>query len=117
MNINDLTIGQVKEVASFAAGIGGGCKPTSSVAGEEVRIVILQRGWVVVGYYRRELGRVLVTKASVIRNWGTTKGIGELTAGPTSSTKLDPCGEVDAHELAEVASIKCDTAMWAKVLG
>lgn len=115
MNINDLTIGQVKEVASFAAGIGG-CKPSVASTDADVRIVILQRGWVVVGYYRRELGRVLVTRASVIRNWGTTKGIGELVTGPTSSTNLDPCGEVDAHELAEVANIKCNTAAWASVL-
>lgn len=117
MNINDLTLGQIKEVATVAANIGG-CAPQASApsAAGEVRIVVLQRGWVVVGYYHRGGGRVLVGKASVIRRWGTTKGIGELTSGPLASTTLDPCGDVDAHELAEVLTLRCDSAAWAKVL-
>ncbi len=116
MNINELTLGQIKEVASVAAGLGACAQPQTSpqaTAENDIRIVILQRGWVVVGYYKRINGRVLVTKASVIRNWGTTKGIGELVAGPTAKTVLEPCGEVDLHELAEIASIKCDASKWS----
>lgn len=121
MNINELTLGQIKEVATLASNICGvQASPATdslpSTQEDDVRIVILQRGWVVVGYYRRQNGRVLVSKASVIRNWGTTKGLGELIAGPTVNTKLEPCGEVDSHELAEIASIKCDASRW-KVLG
>jgi len=116
MNINELTLGQIKEVASIATnlctGSGSSAAASPSCADNDVRIVILQRGWVVVGYYRRVNGRVLVSKASVIRNWGTTKGIGELIDGPTAATKLEPCGEVDSHELAEIASIKCDASKW-----
>lgn len=115
MNIDSLTLGQIKEVASIASNIGVCASPQTSapsMAGE-VRIVILQRGWVVVGYYQRVGGRVLVSNASVIRNWGTTKGLGELISGPTAKTVLEPCGEVDAHELAEIASIKCDTSKWS----
>lgn len=115
MNLNDLTLGQIKEVASIAGSLNA-CNTsppaTNSTAENDVRIVILQRGWVVVGYYKRVNGRVLVTKASVIRNWGTTKGIGELVNGPTSKTVLEVCGEVDSHELAEIASIKCDASKW-----
>lgn len=118
MDINELTLGQIKEVATVAANIGAACTPQASapsVTGE-IRIVVLQRGWVVVGYYHRSGGRVLVGKASVIRRWGTTKGLGELCNGPLANTTLDPCGDVDAHELAEVLTIKCEREPWAKVL-
>lgn len=115
MDINNLTLGQIKEVATIAGSLGACAQnspPVSSQEPNDVRIVILQRGWVVVGFYKRVNGRVLVSKASVIRNWGTTKGLGELIAGPTAKTVLEPCGEVDSHELAEIASIKCDASKW-----
>jgi hypothetical protein len=112
MDINNLTLGQIKEVASIATGLCATPSASANVDSGEVRIVILQRGWVVVGYYKRANGRVFVSKACVIRNWGTAKGLGELIAGPTAKTVLEPCGEVDAHELAEIASIKCDTSKW-----
>jgi hypothetical protein len=117
MDINSLTLGQVKEVASIAGALGvcstGQASAASEAGSADVRIVILQRGWVIVGYYRRAGGRVLVSKASVIRNWGTTKGLGELRTGPTNKTVLEPCGDVDAHELAEIASIKCEATKWS----
>lgn len=113
MNINELTLGQIKEVATIAGSLGTCTTPPVTVTEpNDIRIVILQRGWVVVGYYQRKNGRVLVSKASVIRNWGTTKGLGELIIGPTAKTVLEPCGEVDLHELAEIASIKCDASKW-----
>ena len=79
------------------------------------RIVVLQRGWVVVGDVRHEGPYLIVTDASVVRIWGTTKGLGEIAAdGPTSKTVLDPCGTVRAHELAVVMTIDCDAAKWAR---
>lgn len=82
----------------------------------DIRIVILQRGWVVVGYYERKNSRCYVRQASVIRNWGTTQGLGELRTGPTKKTILDPCGTVEFHELAEIGSILCDAAAWVSEL-
>lgn len=86
--------------------------------GSEVRICILQRGWVMVGYYKREGDNVSLTKASVIRNWGTTKGLGEIAVdGPKKDTKLDPTnGLVEFHRLTEVATIVCAEDAWAKLL-
>jgi hypothetical protein len=54
----------------------------------EVRIVVLQRGWVLVGRYREDGDRVLLSDAHVIERWGTTKGLGELVHGPTADTRL-----------------------------
>ena len=42
------------------------------------QIVILNRGWVVVGNYYEKGDDCTLTDASVIRAWGTTKGLGEL---------------------------------------
>jgi hypothetical protein len=117
MDILNLTIGQAQQVAALFGALTTPKTSTLDLCHDpEVRIVILQRGWVVVGYYRRMNGRVLVSKAAVIRNWGTTKGLGELITGPTPKTVLEVCGDVDAHELAEIASIKCDVSKWAPVL-
>lgn len=82
----------------------------------EVRIVVLQRGWVVVGRYVEDGDEVTITDASVIRIWGTTKGLGELVNGPTEATVLDPAGTVRAHRGAVVLTLDADTAAWGAVL-
>ena len=78
-----------------------------------VRIVILQRGWVAVGYFMKEGGDCTLDSASVIRVWGTTKGLGEIAAnGPTSKTVLDPCPKIRFHELTAIAMIDCAEDKW-----
>ena len=70
------------------------------------QIVILQRGWIVVGDVTREGNDVVVSNSSVIRRWGTKNGIGQLAlAGPTPETILDPLGRIESHELAVVGRI------------
>lgn len=83
---------------------------------KDVKIVIGQRGWVWVGFVEETEKEVTITKARCVRNWGTTKGLGELVNGPLSGTKLDPCGTVRIHPLARVASIDCNPEKWADVL-
>ena len=77
-----------------------------------VRIVVLQRGWVVVGYYAEDGDKVTIERAKVIRRWGTTKGLGELATGPVSESVLDPAGLVEAHRLGVVLTIACDPVAW-----
>lgn len=83
-----------------------------------IKIVVLQRGWVMVGYYKRDGDNCTLQNAAVLRSFGTTKGLGEIAAsGPTSSTKLDPCnGLVEFHRLTEVATITCKESAWASKL-
>lgn len=76
------------------------------------QIVVLQRGWVVVGAVTRCGDELVIEQASVIRYWGTTRGLGELRDGPTSKTKLDPAGTVRAHALAVVLTIDVDASKW-----
>ena len=83
-----------------------------------IKIVILQRGWCMVGYFERIGNDCKLSNASVIRSWGTTKGLGEIAeGGPTSNTKLDKCnGTVEFDYLTVVASIECKEKSWEKII-
>jgi len=83
----------------------------------DIKIVILQRGWVMVGRLNRQGNDCTLSDASVIRVWGTTKGLGEIAlGGPTSSTKLDKAGTVQFDYLTTVATISCEESKWEKSL-
>ena len=84
----------------------------------DVKIVILQRGWVMVGRFERNGSDCKLHGASVIRSWGTTKGLGEIAGnGPTQNTKLDPTnGVVEFDYLTIVATISCEAKKWEKYL-
>ena len=82
-----------------------------------IKIVILQRGWVMIGRFKRIGSDCKLYDASVVRNWGTTKGLGELTNGPLKNTKLDKCyGLVEFDWLTVVASIDVKERTWKKEL-
>lgn len=79
------------------------------------QIVILNRGWVVVGNYSEKGDECTLADASVIRVWGTTKGLGELAEnGPMTNTKLDPCPNVHFNKLTMVARMDVNEANWSK---
>ena len=84
----------------------------------DIRIVVLQRGWAMVGRYRREGEFCYLDDASVIRNWGTTKGLGELAKdGPNFSTKLDSTnGVVEFHVLTSLFTITVEQEKWSEIL-
>ena len=82
-----------------------------------VKIVVLQRGWVVIGRHATlEDGTVRLTSAHVIRVWGTTKGLGELVNGPTGETVLDHAGTVTYHPLTAVLTIDAKEDAWDSLL-
>ena len=85
--------------------------------GNDVRMVVLQRGWILVGIYNENGDEITVSKSKSIRNWGTTKGLGEITKGPTSKTILDEMGFVQAHKLTVVLTLKCEVSAWLPKLG
>ncbi|MDE3096883.1 MAG: hypothetical protein KGK07_12920 [Chloroflexota bacterium] len=84
---------------------------TDTATGARV-ILVLPRGWVVVGTLAYEDDRVVrLTDTSVIRRWGTTAGLGQLALhGPQPETVLDPCGTVQAHPQAIVLRMACEDA-------
>lgn len=77
------------------------------------QIVVLHRGWVVVGDVIREKEEVIVQNAHIIRRWGTTKGLGQLALeGKQEDTILDAAGTVRAHEQSVVLFIDCVPEKW-----
>lgn len=72
------------------------------------RIYVLQNRWVLIGDVALIEREVRLTNASVIRVWGTTKGLGEIALnGPTKDTQLDHCGTVTIPHNAVLFSIDC----------
>jgi len=84
-----------------------------SVKPTKKQIVVLQRGWVVVGDVEKTETEVTINNCSVIRVWGTSKGLGEIASnGPTSSTKLDPCPALTVHPLSVVLYMNTNELNW-----
>lgn len=87
---------------------------TQQDAASTPKIVILDRGFVLVGKVRIDGDWVETTDASIIRRWGTTKGLGEIAqGGPTASTKLDPIGTVRSPLRALIGLVDCEPSKWA----
>ena len=79
----------------------------------EIKIVVLQRGWVYIGRFERNGNDCKLHNASCIRVWGTTKGLPELVNGVTALTKLDKCeGVVEFDWLTVVHTITVNPYKW-----
>ena len=77
-------------------------------ANKDIRIVILQSGWVFVGEYAESEKGITLENAGNIRRWGTNKGLGQLALdGPTSNTIIDQCGSMTAPNC--IATIICSS--------
>jgi hypothetical protein len=83
---------------------------------EDWRIVVLPRGHVLVGAFDQEGDGCTLKEASVIRRWGTKKGLGELAQeGPKADTTLDPAnGIVRFNANAVIMTIDTDIKLWQK---
>ncbi len=85
--------------------------------GSDIRIIILQRGWVMVGRFSQEGSQCRLDPAAVIRQWGSSKGLGEIAAGgPTAKTVLDKCPPITFHVLTTIAMMDCAEEKWASHL-
>lgn len=108
----------LEKLKSALAVIGEPIVESSSAAtqilGSKIKIVVLQRGWVVVGSYSHNATEATLENAATIRVWGTTKGLGELAQdGPTSTTKLDKAGTIRFERLTSVLVLDVkDDAKW-----
>lgn len=77
-----------------------------------IKIAVLDRGFVYVGYVKKEEDFLIITHAKNIRVWGTTKGLGELANGPLGGTKLDMVGTVRVPFRALISLIDVDQEKW-----
>lgn len=82
----------------------------------DIKIVILQRGWIYIGRFERNDNNCKLHNSYNIRTWGTTKGLCELVHGPTSTTKLDKCeGIVEFDWLTVVHCITVNKEKWNQI--
>lgn len=80
----------------------------------EIKIVVLDRGFVYVGIPSKDGDVLLIERARCIRQWGTTKGLAELINGPTSKTVLDSHITVRVPDRAVLQLIDVDQGSWKK---
>jgi hypothetical protein len=79
----------------------------------DVRILVLQRGWVAVGKYTQEGDEAILNQAKIVRRWGTSKGLGEIAEnGPTDKTVLDSAGKLRANVGMIVLQLQCEASKW-----
>lgn len=83
----------------------------------DVKIVVLQRGWVYIGRFSKDKeGICKLQNACCIRTWGTTMGLPELVNGATSSTILEKCaGEVEFDWLVVINTIQVNSSKWPQI--
>ena len=81
----------------------------------DMKIVVLDRGFVFVGRVEYSDDSVIITDAKNIRKWGTTKGLGELVNGPLSGTVLDAAGTVIAPKRAMIFTLTVDEQKWKTI--
>ena len=83
----------------------------------DIKIVILQRGWVMIGRFERSGSDCKLHNASVIRKWGTTNGLPELCNGKLKDTVLDKCyGVVEFDYLTVIATLTVKEEAWKGAL-
>jgi len=87
-------------------------KDSVPVTEGDIKIVILDRGFVYVGIVQVTVDGLILKNASNIRQWGTTKGLGELVEGPLSGTKLDKVGTVRIPSHAVISMIDVEQSKW-----
>jgi len=87
-------------------------KDSVTGTGGDIKIVVLDRGFVYVGYVAIEEEFIVIRHAKNIRYWGTKNGLGELVNGPLPETKLDPAGTVRAAKRALISLIDVEQSKW-----
>lgn len=111
--IDDLKIKDLKELINLFSS-----KEDKTIYnGEEIRIVILQRAWCVVGKFYQVGHACEIRNGFVIRRWGTSEGLGELALkGKLSDTILDKLPpSIKFHELTIIASLVCVKEKWENI--
>jgi len=112
MNINELKIGEVKEIVAMFGNMV--TLPAQARVEHGVAIVVLDRGFVYVGRVATDGEWVYIDDCRNIRYWGTERGLGELVDGPTPKTKIDYVGELKAPLRALISIISTKGDNWKK---
>lgn len=84
---------------------------------ENIRIVILQGGWVFIGRFKKHGSQCELHNAYCIRRWGKTDGLGQLAIeGKQEETILEKTPTLKFHELTVIATIDCEESKWNSLI-
>jgi len=80
----------------------------------KINILVLDRGWVVVGECWESEDNILLKNGSTVKRWGTTHGLGELAnLGIRENTSLNPFnGDVLINKKFIIMKIECNQDAW-----
>jgi hypothetical protein len=108
-----LTLAEVRELIGGTTSSDGQSNGQAIGTGD-IKIVVLQRGWVAVGRLFQDGPYCRLENAMTIRRWGTSRGLGQIAnGGPIiDKTVLDDAGTLRFHELTIVAAFDCDQTKW-----
>lgn len=110
MNIDNLTIGEARQIAAVVRGLSPTPEPEEN---HGLCIVVLDRGFVYVGTLITGANWLTIDNARNIRRWGTTKGLGQLALeGPQLNTVLDNVGTVQASITGLKHFLICEVGAW-----
>lgn len=83
----------------------------------DIKIAILQRGFIYIGKFERKGNDCKLHNAYCIRRWGTSYGLGQLAIeGRQSRTELDKVGLIEFDILTCIALINCKEELWKNEL-
>ena len=108
MDLENITIGQAKEIEAFLNGT-----PLATTTDHGLCIVVADRGHVWVGLTRDCGDYTMIYDARIVRRWGTERGLSQLAnEGPLPNTTLDDSATVKVARRAVIAIIPCCDAAW-----
>lgn len=86
--------------------------PVPAATQGQIKIVVLDRGFVFVGRVTQTDTEMFIDDARCIRKWGTTEGLGQLKDGPLNDTVLDAKCTVRPQLKAVMFTIDCHQSKW-----
>ena len=109
MKIDDLTIGQARQLAAM---FSPNVPAKTECISHGLQIAVLDRGFVYIGDVATDDEWCYIANAWNIRRWGTTRGLGELVNGPLADTVLDRVGDVRMPMTTLQHLIVVEAAKW-----
>ena len=78
-------------------------------------IVVVDSGFVFCGDCVNDGTTLVLTNVKQLRQWGTSKGLGELVSGPTKKTIMDPIPSVIVPLPRVIFTIPVNSNVWGKI--
>ena len=78
-------------------------------------IVVVDSGFVFCGDCIQDPDTLVITNVKQLRQWGTSRGLGELVNGPTPKTVMDPIPSVIIPRSRVIFTIPVNESKWVKL--